>query len=122
MNGITACFVGRLGKDAEVRTTKAGKPWASFSVCVDTDRDAEAATLWVRVSLFGDTVADMAPRLLKGTEVYCEGRLSLRPWTDGAGKERVGLSLATGLVQPMGQIGRPAQPKAKREEHDEIPF
>jgi single-strand DNA-binding protein len=120
VNGILACFTGRLGKDAEVRTTKAGKAWASFSVCVDTDRDAEAATLWVRCALFGDTVDAMAPRLLKGTEVYCEGRLSLRPWTDGAGKERVGLSLATGLVQPMGQIGKPAQPK--REEHDAIPF
>jgi hypothetical protein len=32
MNGIHGCFTGRLGKDAEVRTTRDGKPWASFSV------------------------------------------------------------------------------------------
>jgi single-strand DNA-binding protein len=102
MNGITAAFTGHLGKDAEVRTTRVGKPWASFSVAVDTDKDAEAGTSWVRVALFGDTVEELAPRLLKGVEVYVEGRLTLRPWTDAEGKERVGLSLATSAVTVMG--------------------
>jgi hypothetical protein len=36
MNGITAAFTGRIGKDAEVRTTKDEKPWASFPVAVDS--------------------------------------------------------------------------------------
>jgi single-strand DNA-binding protein len=126
MNGITAAFVGRIGKDAEIRTTKTGKPWASFSVAVDTDKDAEAGTSWVRVALFGDTVDAMAPRLVKGVEVYVEGRLSLRNWTDPEGRERSGLSLATNAVVIMGQIGkRPreaAQPKAREEFDDPIPF
>jgi single-stranded DNA-binding protein len=92
-------------------------------VAVDTTKDSEAATSWVRVNLFGDTVDAMAPRLVKGVEVYCEGRLTLRAWTDPEGKERSGLSLATGTVVIMGQIGkRPAQPKAKRELDDAIPF
>jgi hypothetical protein len=30
MNGIHAAFTGRIGKDAEVRTARDGKPWASF--------------------------------------------------------------------------------------------
>jgi single-strand DNA-binding protein len=112
MNGIMACFTGRLGKDAEVRTTRDHKPWAAFSVAVDTQKDSEAATSWVRVNLFGDTVDAMAPRLVKGVEVYVEGRLSLRNWTDPEGRERSGLSLATGAVTIMGQIGkRPAQPE-----------
>jgi single-stranded DNA-binding protein len=90
---------------------------------VDTTKDSEAATSWVQVNLFGDTVDAMAPRLVKGVEVYCEGRLTLRAWTDPEGKERSGLSLATGMVVIMGQIGkRPAQPKAKRELDDAIPF
>jgi single-strand DNA-binding protein len=109
MNGIQAAFVGRLGKDAEVRTTRDGKPWASFPVAVDTDRDNEAGTAWVRVACFGDSVADLAPRLTKGTEIYTEGRLTLRPWVDADGRQRSGLSLATGLVQVMGQIGRRAK-------------
>jgi hypothetical protein len=39
MNGITAAFTGRIGADATTRTTRDGKPWASFSVAVDTDKD-----------------------------------------------------------------------------------
>jgi single-strand DNA-binding protein len=121
LNGIIACFTGRLGKDAEIRTTRDGKPWASFPVAVDTQKDSEAATAWVRVSVFGARVDELAPRLVKGTEVYVEGRLTVRPWTDVNGKERSGLSLATGNVQVMGQIGR--QRPAKREELDDaIPF
>jgi single-strand DNA-binding protein len=125
MNGISAAFTGRLGKDAEVRTTRDGKPWAAFSVAVDTQKDSEAATAWVRVNLFGDRVDELAPKLLKGVEVYVEGRLSLRNWTDPEGKERSGLSLATGEVVIMGQIGkRPREAaKARREEIDDpIPF
>jgi hypothetical protein len=35
MNGVHAAFEGRIGKDAEVRSTRDGKPWASFPVAVD---------------------------------------------------------------------------------------
>jgi single stranded DNA-binding protein len=123
MNGISAAFAGRLGKDAEVRTTRAGKPWVAFSVCVDTNKDSEAATSWVKVALFGDGVDAMAPRLTKGTEVYCEGKLSLRSWVDGNGNERSGLSLATGTVTVMGQIGKKPREAAKAKELDDaIPF
>ena len=128
MNGIHAAFTGRLGKDCEVRTTRAGKPWAAFTVAVDTNVDSEAGTAWVRVALFGDTVEALAPRLVKGAEIYCEGRLTLRPWTDADGKARAGLSLAASLVQPMGQIGRrkpKARPHDEREAaplNDAIPF
>jgi single-strand DNA-binding protein len=106
MNGITACFTGRIGKDAEIRATRAGKPWAAFPVAVDTETESEAGTAWVRVALFGDTVDALAPRLTKAAQVYVEGRLTLRPWTDADGKARAGLSLTASLVQPMGQIGR----------------
>lgn len=78
MNGIQAAFTGRIGKDAEVRTTRDGKPWASFPVAVDTTKDNEAGPAWVKVSLFGEAVDALAPRLTKGVEVYVEGRLTLR--------------------------------------------
>ena len=109
MNGIHAAFTGRIGKDAEIRTTRAGKPWAAFPVAVDTDVDSEAGTAWVRVALFGDTVGALAPRLTKAAQVYVEGRLTLRSWTDADGKARAGLSVAASLVQPMGVGRRPRE-------------
>jgi hypothetical protein len=94
MNGIHCAFTGRIGKDAEVRTTKVEKPWASFPVAVDSTRDSEAATSWVRVSLFGDSVDELAPRLVneelvaEALAVEREIRLlsgdkpSIRGWVD----------------------------------------
>ena len=70
MNGIHAAFTGRIGKDAEVRTTREGKPWAAFPVAVDTNVDGEAGTAWVRVALFGDALGDLAPRLTKGADTH----------------------------------------------------
>jgi hypothetical protein len=39
MNGGHAAFEGRIGKDAEVRGTRDGKPWASFPLA-DTKADS----------------------------------------------------------------------------------
>ncbi|MGH8566907.1 MAG: single-stranded DNA-binding protein [Gammaproteobacteria bacterium] len=112
MNGIHAAFTGRIGKDAEVRGTRDGKPWASSPVAADSKSDGETPATWVRVALFGDSVGDLAPRLTKGAEVYREGRLSLGTWTGRDGEARAGLNLAAWAVCPMGQIGR-RKPKAR---------
>jgi single-stranded DNA-binding protein len=63
-------------------------------VAVDAKADSEAPPTWVRVALFGDTVGALAPRLIKGAEVYCEGRLSLGTWTGRDGEAKAGLNLA----------------------------
>ena len=61
MNGIHAAFTGRIGKDAEVRTARDGKPWAPFPVTVDAKADGEAPAIWVRVALFGDVMGALVP-------------------------------------------------------------
>jgi single-stranded DNA-binding protein len=63
-------------------------------------------------------------RLTKGTEVYCEGRLSLGSWAGKDGEVKTGLSLAAWDVTPMGQIGKkkPRKPKPQAEEYDPVPF
>jgi single-stranded DNA-binding protein len=78
MHGIHAAFEGRLGREAELRATKKGKPWLSFSLAVDTEGEDDAlTTTWVRVAYFGEDAESLVGRLQKGVEVYCEGRLRL---------------------------------------------
>jgi hypothetical protein len=48
MRGIHAAFEGRLGRDAELRATKKGKLWLSFSLAVDTEGEEDTLTTWVR--------------------------------------------------------------------------
>lgn len=65
MNGVHAAFEGRIGKDAEVRSTRDGKPWASSRWRWISRPDGEAPATWVRVAVFGDVVGALTPRLTK---------------------------------------------------------
>lgn len=124
MKGISSAFTGRLGTSADIRTSKAGKPWLSVNVAVDgADADGEA-TVWVRVAVFGDKATDLAPRLAKGTEVYVEGRLTHDLWTSKEGEARAGLSVAATLVAPLAQFKRTLTPgkQAAAAGGDEEPF
>lgn len=103
MRGIQCAFTGTLGQDPELKTSKSGKPWASFSVAID--EASEEATTWVRVAVFGQLATRLYPELKKGTEVYCEGRLRLNSWTGKDGRERSGLRVAAAKIEVLGRIG-----------------
>jgi single-strand DNA-binding protein len=112
MHGIHATFEGRLGREAELRTAKKGKPWLSFSLAVDTEGEEDAlTTTWVRVAYFGEDAESLVGRLRKGVGVYCEGRLRLDTWTTQEGVRRSGLSIVAWQIVPLGQIGK-KRPKA----------
>jgi single-strand DNA-binding protein len=116
VRGIQCAFTGTLGQDAELKTSKSGKPWLSVSVAVDMEASEEATT-WVRVAVFGEMATRLYPELKKGTEVYCEGRLKLDSWTGRDGRERSGLSVAGSRVEVLGRIGfDPSQRKPKPEQ------
>jgi single-strand DNA-binding protein len=115
MHGIHAAFEGRLGGEAELRVTRQGKPWLSFSLAMDTEgEDDTLITTWVRIAYFGEDAESLVGRLQKGAEVYCEGRLRLDTWTAKDGLKRSGLSVVAWRIVPLGQIGR------KRPEEDAI--
>src|SRR5258706_12993788 len=114
MDGLHAAFIGRLGADAELKYTQGGLALLRASVCVKDLRAEEKGepAQWVKLILFGESAEQLAERLVKGVEVYCEGRLKLSRWTDREGKERTDLELVAWTVQPLGQIGRRRPPQA----------
>jgi len=116
MDGITCAFTGRLAKDAELRYTKDGTPLVNVSVAVDDSKAGEGETTWVRVGRFGDDSEDLRSRLVKGTQVYVEGRLKPNTWTAVDGTPRSGLNVTAWRLEVHGQIGRrrPASPDAVR--------
>jgi single-strand DNA-binding protein len=77
-------LLGNLGKDAETRFTPAGVSVTSFSVATSRRwKDKETGewkeeTDWHRVVLW--RAENRAPYLLKGTQVYVEGRLQTRDY------------------------------------------
>ena len=71
---------------------------------------ADGTGQWVRVGHFGDDAEELAQRLVKGTDVYVEGRLKLNTWTIQDGSQRSGLNVTAWKLEPLGQIARRSWP------------
>lgn len=86
--------LGNLGRDPEVRYTASGEAICNFSIaCTDSWKDKQTGekkeqTEWVRISFFGKLAEICGQYLKKGSQVYIEGSLRTRKWTDKDGQER----------------------------------
>lgn len=87
-------LIGRLGRDPEVRYMPNGSPVCNFSVATSetwTDRNSgqrQERTEWHNITLYG-RVAEVAGQYLKkGSQVFLEGRIQSRKYTDKNGVER----------------------------------
>jgi single-stranded DNA-binding protein len=98
---IEAALFGMLGKDAETKTSAAGKPYLRLNIRTG---DGDAAQ-WINAMCFDAEAIAQAERLCKGARVYIEGTLKLDEWTGQDGAKRHGLSLMSWHCR-LSQIGR----------------
>jgi single-stranded DNA-binding protein len=98
---IECAFFGAVGRDAEAKTSKNGKPYLRLSV---RDGDGDGVQ-WISVIYFGQDTADLAPKLTKGARVYVEGSLRLDTWEQQDGTKRTGLNVMSFHCRPAA-IGR----------------
>jgi single-stranded DNA-binding protein len=98
---IDAAFFATVARDPEPKTSQSGKPYMRLNC---RDGDGEQAQ-WINVTVFGDQVAELAGKVVKGCRVYVEGRLSLDEWTASDGTKRHGLSVAAWRCE-LPKIGR----------------
>ena len=114
-------LVGYLGRDPELRYTPQGTPVCDFSVATterrkDKSGEMQEATTWFRVSLFGRQAEVASQYLTKGRQVYVEGQLSQREWTDKEGGTRTSLEVRGTEIQflsPASEGDQPQAPAAK---------
>jgi len=86
-----AILVGNLGRDAEMRFTAGGTPVATVSMATTekfTDKDGQKRedTQWHRIVIWGKTAQSLHEYLTKGKQIYVEGKIQTREWTDKEGK------------------------------------
>src|SRR6201982_2436045 len=86
---------GNLGKDTAIERPQDSRPIANMSVATsDTWRDKATGerrekTEWHRIVIFNEGLCRVAEQYLKkGSQVFVEGKLETRKWTDQAGVER----------------------------------
>lgn len=109
-------IVGYLGRDPELRYTPQGTPVCDFSVATterrkDKSGEVQEATTWFRVSLFGRQAEVASQYLTKGRQVYVEGQLSQRDWTDKEGNTRTSLEVRGTEIQFLSPASEGEQPQ-----------
>jgi single stranded DNA-binding protein (ssb) len=103
-------LVGYLGRDPELRYTPDGTPVCNFSVATterrkDKSGDFQDHTTWFRISLFGRQAEVASQYLSKGRQVYVEGTLTQREYTDRDGNTRTSLDVRGSEIQFIGSRG-----------------
>jgi single-strand DNA-binding protein len=61
-----------------------------------------SSDLWHRVAFFGRLAEIAGEYLKKGSQVYIEGRLRTRKWTDKEGQERYTTEIVADAMQMLG--------------------
>ena len=99
-------LVGNLGKDPEVRYTPSGQAVANFTIATNenwTDKQGQKQerTEWHRIVVWGKVAELCGEYLSKGRQVYIEGRLQTRDWTN---KEGVKQYTTEVVANPVGGV------------------
>jgi len=101
-------IVGNLGKDPEMRAFPSGDQVANVTIAT-TDRwkdkqsgEMKEATEWHRVVFNGRLAEIVGQYLRKGSQVYVEGSLRTRKWTDQSGVEKYTTEIRADQMQMLG--------------------
>ena len=101
-------IVGNLGADPETRYMPSGDAVTNIRVAT-TDRykdkqsgEMREATEWHRISFFGKLAEIAGQYLRKGSQVYVEGSLRTRKYTDKDGIEKYATEIRADSMQMLG--------------------
>src|SRR3954463_15917147 len=104
-------LVGNLGADPETRAMPSGTTVANLRIATSESwRDKQSGeqqerTEWHRVVMFGRLGEIAAEYLRKGSQVYIEGSIRTRKWTDKQGVERYSTEIVGNEMQMLGGRG-----------------
>lgn len=103
-------LVGNLGRDAEVRYTPGGAAVARFSIATtevwnDKSGQRQERTEWHNIDLWGKQAESLSEYLVKGKQVYVEGRLQTDEYTDKEGVKRKSTKVRCERVVLLGSGG-----------------
>jgi single-strand DNA-binding protein len=100
--------VGNLGRDPEMRSFPSGDQVANVTIAT-TDKwkdkqtgEMKEATEWHRVVFNGRLAEIVGQYLRKGSQVYVEGSLRTRKWTDKDGIEKYTTEIRADQMQMLG--------------------
>ena len=119
VNRVT--ILGNLGNDPEVKYTQSGSAIANLTVATSeewkdkTTGESKSLTEWHRVVLFGKLAEVAGEYLRKGSQVYIEGQLRTRKWSDNSGVEKYTTEIVVGMNGVMQMLGGKQEGKPQKQ-------
>lgn len=108
MSGVNkVILVGRLGADPEVRTLEGGTKVASIRLATterykDKNGNQQENTEWHNVVLWRGLAEITEKYLKKGDQLYVEGRIKTRKWTDQNSVDRYSTDIVANEMTMLG--------------------
>lgn len=104
-------LVGNLGNDPEIRFMPNGGAVANITLATSeswrdkSTGETKEKTEWHRVVIFGKLAEIAGEYLKKGSQVYVEGQLQTRKWTDQAGVEKYTTEVVVNIGGTLQMLG-----------------
>lgn len=101
-------LIGNAGKEPELRYLANGTAQATFSLAVNRslrgpDGEWKQETDWFNVVAWKELAERLSGTVPKGTQVYVEGRLSIRSWDGADGKKQYRTEVVASQVLTLGK-------------------
>ena len=122
-------LLGNIGKDPEVRETKAGNivnlVMATSERYTDKSGQKHENTEWHNLVVFGKLADVVAKYVKKGDKLYVEGSITTRKWEDKEGNTRYTTEVKVRDLTMLGGGEKKAQPVAAEigeDDESDLPF
>jgi len=121
-------IIGHLGQDPEMRYTPSGRPVTTFRVATSrswktSDGERRSETEWFTVEAWGKLAEICNQYLVKGRQVYIEGRLHTRHWEDTDGKRRTAVEVVANEMIMLDKHRSTSDSSPEKDtDEDEFPF
>ena len=120
-------IIGHLGRDPEMRYTPSGRPVTTFSVATNrswttSDGEKRTDTEWFNVVAWNKLAEICNQYLVKGQQVYVEGRLQTRRWEDSNGTRHTSVEVVANEMIMLGDRRADDDISDDAPEEDEFPF
>jgi len=123
-------LVGNLGNDPEMKYTADGRAIANLSIATSEQwkdkntGETQTKTEWHRVVFFNRLGEIAGEYLKKGSQIYIEGKLQTRKWTDQSGADRYTTEIVGNELQMLGgnaQQGQQQQRPQQQQQQQQQP-
>jgi len=121
-------IIGRLGREPEMRYTPSGRPVTNFSIAssrnwTTSEGERRTETEWFNVVAWGNLAEICKQYLVKGQQVYVEGRLQTRHWDDQEGNKHTSVEIVANEMIILGERRDTEESNlSNSSEEEEYPF